>query len=170
LNAIAFWLNPPAGALLLGSFFFGGAQAGWTSYPPLSLITANTAQTMWILAIVLVGTSSILGSVNFLITIWKMRVPSLKWDQIPLFCWAMVATSILALFSTPVLAAGLILLLFDINFGTSFFPTRCGGQRDCVPAPVLVLFAPSRIPDDSAHLRHYVGGDSRPRPQADFWL
>jgi cytochrome c oxidase subunit 1 len=128
LNALAFWLNPPAGALLLGSFFFGGAQAGWTSYPPLSLITANAAQTMWILAIVLVGTSSILGSVNFLITIWKMRVPSMKWDQIPLFCWAMVATSILALFSTPVLAAGLILLLFDINFGTSFFRPDAGGN------------------------------------------
>ena len=128
LNALAFWLNPPAGALLLGSFFFGGAQAGWTSYPPLSLITANAAQTMWILAIVLVGTSSILGSVNFLVTIWKMRVPSMNWDQIPLFCWAMVATSILALFSTPVLAAGLILLLFDINFGTSFFRPDAGGN------------------------------------------
>jgi len=128
LNALAFWLNPPAGALLLGSFLFGGAQAGWTSYPPLSLITANTAQSMWILAIVLVGTSSILGAVNFLITIWKMRVPSLKWDQLPLFIWAMVATSLLALFSTPVLAAGLILLLFDINFGTSFFRPDAGGN------------------------------------------
>lgn len=128
LNAVAFWLNPPAGALLLGSFLFGGAQAGWTSYPPLSVITANTAQTMWILAIVLVGTSSILGSVNFLVTIWKMRVPSLKWDQMPLFIWAMVATSILALFSTPVLAAGLILLLFDINFGTAFFKPDQGGN------------------------------------------
>ncbi len=128
LNALAFWLNPPAGALLLASFFFGGAQAGWTSYPPLSEITANAAQTLWILAIVLVGTSSILGSVNFLVTIWKMRVPSMKWDQIPLFCWAMVATSILALFSTPVLAAGLILLMFDINFGTSFFKPDAGGN------------------------------------------
>ncbi|NJL45073.1 MAG: cytochrome c oxidase subunit I, partial [Leptolyngbyaceae cyanobacterium SM2_3_12] len=128
LNALAFWLNPPAGALIMGSFFFGGAQAGWTSYPPLSEITANLAQTMWILAIVLVGTSSILGAVNFLVTIWKMRIPSMKWDQIPLFCWAMVATSILALFSTPVLAAGMVLLLFDINFGTSFFKPDAGGN------------------------------------------
>ncbi|ASC73881.1 Cytochrome c oxidase subunit 1 [Halomicronema hongdechloris C2206] len=128
LNALAFWLNPPAGALLLGSFLFGGAQAGWTSYPPLSVITANTAQSMWILAVVLVGTSSIMGSVNFLVTIWKMRVPSMKWDQLPLFCWAMVATSFLALFSTPVLAAGLILLLFDINFGTGFFQPDAGGN------------------------------------------
>ncbi len=128
LNALAFWLNPPAGALLLASFYFGGAQAGWTSYPPLSEITANAAQTLWILSIVLVGTSSILGSVNFLVTIWKMRVPSMRWDQLPLFCWAMVATSILALFATPVLAAGLILLLFDINFGTSFFKPAAGGN------------------------------------------
>ncbi len=128
LNAIAFWLNPPAGTLLLGSFFFGGAQSGWTSYPPLSLITASTAQSMWILSIVLVGTSSILGSLNFIITIWKMRVPTMNWDQLPLFCWAILATSMLALVSTPVLAVGMILLLFDINFGTSFFQPDAGGN------------------------------------------
>lgn len=128
LNAIAFWVNPPAGALLLGSFFFGGAQSGWTSYPPLSVITANTAQSMWILSIVLVGTSSILGSLNFIVTIFKMRIPSMEWDQIPLFCWAILATSALALVSTPVLAAGLILLLFDINFGTGFFDPASGGD------------------------------------------
>jgi len=128
LNAIAFWLNPPAGALLLGSFFFGGAQSGWTSYPPLSLITANVAQTMWILSIILVGTSSILGAVNFIVTIVKMRRPGLKWGQLPLFVWAMMATSALALVSTPVLAAGLILLLFDINFGTGFFRPELGGD------------------------------------------
>ncbi len=128
LNAIAFWLNPPAGLLILASFFFGGSQSGWTAYPPLSLVTANTAQTLWILAVVLVGTSSILGSLNFVITIWKMKIPSMKWDQLPLFCWAIMATSVLALVSTPVLAAGLILLLFDLNFGTSFFKPDAGGN------------------------------------------
>ncbi|GAA6620954.1 cytochrome c oxidase subunit I [Scytonema sp. NUACC26] len=128
LNAIAFWLNPPAGLLILASFLFGGSQSGWTAYPPLSLVTANAAQTLWILAIVLVGTSSILGSLNFVITIWKMKIPSMKWDQLPLFCWAIMATSVLALVSTPVLAAGLILLLFDLNFGTSFFKPDAGGN------------------------------------------
>jgi len=128
LNAIAFWLNPPAGLLLLTSLFFGGAQSGWTAYPPLSLVTNNLGQTFWILAIVLVGTSSILGAVNFLITIYKLKIPNMRWDQVPLFCWAMVATSFLALFSTPVLAAGLILLLFDINFGTGFFRPEMGGN------------------------------------------
>jgi len=128
LNAIAFWLNPPAGLLLLLSFIFGGSQSGWTAYPPLSLVTAPTAQTLWILAIVLVGTSSILGSVNFVVTILMMKVPSMKWDQLPLFCWAILATSVLALLSTPVLAAGLVLLLFDLNFGTSFFKPDAGGN------------------------------------------
>ena len=128
LNALAFWLVPPSGALLLGSFFFGGAQSGWTSYPPLSLITANTAQSMWILSITLAGTSSILGAINFIVTLFKLRVPSMSWDKLPLFCWAILATSILALCSTPVLAIGLILLLFDINFGTSFFKPDAGGN------------------------------------------
>ncbi|MEM6840093.1 MAG: cytochrome c oxidase subunit I [Cyanobacteria bacterium P01_C01_bin.120] len=128
LNALAFWVTVPSGALIVGSFFFGGAQAGWTSYPPLSAITANTAQSMWILAIVLAGTSSILGALNFIVTIWKMRVPSMGWNDMPLFCWAIMATAVLALVSTPVLAAGLILLLFDINFGTSFFDPSRGGD------------------------------------------
>jgi cytochrome c oxidase subunit 1 len=128
LNAIAFWLNPPAGGLLLASFLFGGSQSGWTAYPPLSLITANTAQSMWILSIVLVGTSSILGALNFVVTILKLKVPSMKWTEMPLFCWAILATSVLALLSTPVLAAGLVLLLFDINFGTSFFKPDAGGN------------------------------------------
>ncbi len=128
LNAIAFWVNPPAGIILMSSFFFGGAQSGWTSYPPLSVITANTAQSMWILSIVLAGTSSILGSLNFVVTILKMKVPSMKWDQLPLFCWSILATSVLALVSTPVLAVGLTLLLFDINFGTSFYKPDQGGN------------------------------------------
>ena len=117
VNAIAFWLNSVAGLLLLLSFIFGGSQSGSTAY-----------QTLWILAIVLVGISSVLGSLNFVITILMMKVPSMKWDQVPLFCWAILATSILALLSTPVLAAGLVVLLFDINLGTSFFKPDAGGN------------------------------------------
>ncbi len=128
LNAISFWLNPVAALLMGVSLYFGGAQSGWTAYPPLSLITNNLGQSFWILSIVFVGTSSILGAINFLVTIFKMRTPSMKWDEMPLFCWAMIATSALALFSTPVLAIGLTLLLFDINFGTGFFRPEMGGD------------------------------------------
>ena len=128
LNAIAFWLNPPAGALLIASLALGGAQSGWTAYPPLSIITNNGGQSLWIISIVLVGTSSILGALNFIATILKMKVTRMKWGQLPLFCWAILATSVLALCSTPVLAAGLIMLLFDINFGTGFFRPEMGGD------------------------------------------
>ncbi|MBS3027431.1 MAG: cbb3-type cytochrome c oxidase subunit I [Dolichospermum sp. DET50] len=128
LNAIAFWLNLVAGLLLLLSFIFSNYHSNWTTYPPLSLITANNAQSLWILSIILGVISSILDSINFVITILMMKVPSMKWDQIPLFCWAILGTSILAILSTPILAVGLFLLLFDINFGTSFFKPDADGN------------------------------------------
>jgi cytochrome c oxidase subunit I len=128
LNAIAFWLNPVAGLLLLLSFIFSSSHFNWTAYPPLSLITANNTQSLWILSIILIITSSIFSSLNFVITILMMKVNSMKWDQIPLFCWGILATSILLLLSTPVLAVGLFLLLFDINFGTSFLQPDAGGK------------------------------------------
>jgi cytochrome c oxidase subunit I len=129
LNALAFWLNPPAVVMIVLSFVLGGgAQAGWTSYPPLSEITAPVAQSFWILALVFVGSSSIMGGLNFLITIYKLKVPSMKWIQVPLFCWAIVAASLIALIATPPLTIGLLMLFFDINFGTSFFKPEAGGS------------------------------------------
>ncbi len=128
LNAVAFWLTPPGGILLLSSFFVGAPQSGWTSYPPLSLISGVWGEEIWILSVLLVGTSSILGAVNFITTILKMRIPDMDIHSMPLFCWAMLATSTLALLSTPVLAAALILLSFDLIAGTSFFNPTGGGD------------------------------------------
>jgi cytochrome c oxidase subunit I len=127
LNALAFWLNPPAALLLAVSFVYGGAQAGWTSYPPLSEITAPQAQVLWVGALILIGTSSIMGSLNFLVTIWKMRVPSLPLLKMPLFCWSIIAAAVIALIGTPPLTIGLLLLTFDILFGTSFYKPDAGG-------------------------------------------
>jgi cytochrome c oxidase subunit I len=127
LNALAFWLNPPAALLLAVSFVYGGAQAGWTSYPPLSEITAPQAQVFWVGALILIGTSSIMGSLNFLVTIWKMRVPSLPLLKMPLFCWSIIAAAVIALIGTPPLTIGLLLLTFDILFGTSFYKPDAGG-------------------------------------------
>jgi cytochrome c oxidase subunit I len=128
LNAVAFWMLPPAGLMLISSFYFGTAQAGWTSYPPLSLTTGKVGEAIWILSLLLVGTSSILGGMNFMTTILKMRVPSMKMMQMPLFCWAMIATSALILIATPILAGALILLSFDLLAGTAFFNPTGGGQ------------------------------------------
>jgi cytochrome c oxidase subunit 1 len=130
LNAIAFWIIPPAGILLMSSFFVGPSSAGWTSYPPLSLITNKAGEAIWILSVILLGTSSIMAGLNFLVTILKMRIPGMGLNQMPLFCWAMLATSALQLIATPVLTGAMVLLGFDLLVGTAFFnPT---GQGDPV--------------------------------------
>lgn len=128
LNAVAFWLIPPGGLLLLASFLIEAPQAGWTSYPPLSLMTGKVGEEIWILSILLLGTSSILGAVNFSVTIFKMRIPTMGLNDMPLMCWAMIAASALILLSTPVLAAALILLSFDLLAGTNFFNPTGGGD------------------------------------------
>jgi cytochrome c oxidase subunit I len=128
LNAVAFWMLPPAGIMLMSSFFFGTAQAGWTSYPPLSLMNGKIGEGIWIMSLLLAGTSSILGGINFITTILNMRVPSMKMMQMPLFCWAMLSTSALMIIATPILAGALILLSFDLIAGTAFFNPTGGGQ------------------------------------------
>ena len=129
LNAIAFWIIPPAGLLLLSSFLVGAPGAGWTSYPPLSTMSAGKAgEAIWIMSVLLLGTSSILAAVNFIVTIVKMRTPGMGYNQMPLFCWSMLATSALALIATPVLAGALILLAFDLLAGTAFFNPTGGGD------------------------------------------
>ncbi|NEP03177.1 MAG: cytochrome c oxidase subunit I [Symploca sp. SIO2E9] len=128
LNAVAFWMLPPGGLLLLAGFFVGAPEAGWTSYPPLSLVSSHDGQLLWILSILLIGTSSILGAINFVTTILKMRIPSMNLHQMPLFCWSMLAVSALVISSTSVLAGGAVLLAFDLVAGTSFFRPTGGGD------------------------------------------
>lgn len=128
LNAVAFWMIPVGGILLLSSFFVGAAEAGWTSYPPLSLTTGKAGEFIWILSLLILGTSSILGALNIGTTILKMRVPGMGLNQMPLFCWSMLATSALQLLATPVLAAALLLLSFDLLAGTNFFNPVGGGD------------------------------------------
>jgi cytochrome c oxidase subunit I len=128
LNAIAFWLIPPAGVLLLCSFFVGPASAGWTSYPPLSLTVNKAGEAIWIAGVIVLGTSSIMAGLNFVVTILKMRIPSMPLKKMPLFCWAMLATSALQLTATPVLTGAMILLAFDLLIGTAFFNPTGGGD------------------------------------------
>ena len=129
LNAVAFWLLPPAGLLLISSYFVSGAsQSGWTAYPPLSISTPAIGQIIWIMSVLLVGASSIFGAVNFIATVLKLRRPGLGLFQLPMFCWAMLGTSILVVAATPVLAGALMLLSMDIVAGTGFFNPALGGN------------------------------------------
>ncbi|AFY68507.1 cytochrome c oxidase, subunit I [Thalassoporum mexicanum PCC 7367] len=129
LNAIAFWMIPPASILFMSSFFFGLPSTGWTAYPPLSILTEqHVGQAIWIFSVLLFGTSSILAAINFIVTIISMRMPGMDIFSMPLFCWAMLATSFLVAIATPVLAGALILLAFDLLGGTNFFNPTGGGN------------------------------------------
>ena len=128
LNAVAFWMVPPGGLLLLSSLLIETPGAGWTSYPPLSTMSGQVGQMIWILSVLVLGTSSILGALNFLTTLLTMRIKDMTFFDMPLFCWAMLATSAMVLISTPVLAGALILLSFDLIAGTAFFNPTGGGD------------------------------------------
>ncbi len=128
LNAFAFWMIPPAGLLLLLGYFSGQAQAGWTSYPPLSTLFSGDGQTMWAMALHLLGASSILGGINFIVTILNMRPEGMTMWRMPLFCWAILATSIIVVMATPFLAGALTLQLLDRVGGTGFFNPARGGD------------------------------------------
>ncbi|NDJ62692.1 MAG: cytochrome c oxidase subunit I [Chloroflexi bacterium] len=128
LNAFAFWLIPPAGVLMLAGWFVGQAEAGWTSYPPLSTMFSGDGQTLWAVSLHLLGISSILGAINFIVTIKNMRPAGMGWFQMPLFVWAMLATSIIIVMATPFLAGALTLLILDRVAGTAFFNPAEGGD------------------------------------------
>jgi cytochrome c oxidase subunit I len=135
INALSFWMLPLAGILLLSGFLTGGvAQAGWTSYSPLAqdkpLSSTGPGQDLWIMALVLIGTSSILGGINFLVTIFKMRAPGMTLFRMPILVWTVLVTSVLVVLATPVLASALIMLFIDRNFahGAFFDPVVGGGS------------------------------------------
>ncbi|MCL4248401.1 MAG: cytochrome c oxidase subunit I [Anaerolineae bacterium] len=128
LNAFAFWLIPPAGMLMILGYFVGQTEAGWTSYPPLSTLFSGDGQTLWALSLHLLGISSILGSINFIVTIRNMRPAGMGYFQMPLFVWAVLATSIIVVMATPFLAGALTLLILDRVAGTAFFNPAQGGD------------------------------------------
>ena len=132
INALSFWMLPLGGILLFLGFATGGAaSAGWTSYAPLSedraLGSVGSGQDLWIMGLTLIGTSSILGGINFLVTIFKMRAPGLTMFRMPILVWTVLVTSILQVMATPVLTSALIMLFIDRNYGGHFFDPSNGG-------------------------------------------
>jgi cytochrome c oxidase subunit 1 len=128
INALSFWLIPPAGLLMFAGFLFGGAaDVGWTAYSPLAMQT-GVGLDLWIIAVIILGISSTIGAVNFMVTMFRMRAPGMTMFRMPIFCWTMMVTAVLTLLATPVLAAGLSMLYIDRNFGGSFFDPQGGGN------------------------------------------
>lgn len=131
LNMASYWLYFVGGVAMLASFFVpgGAAKSGWTSYPPLANISDIgpgyhwffNGQTIWLLSMVILIFSSLLGSVNFISTIVQLRAPGLTWMRLPFFCWAQLVTAYLLLLAFPPLQAAGLMQTMDRLAGTSFF-------------------------------------------------
>jgi cytochrome c oxidase subunit 1 len=123
VNNWAFWMLPPAALLLWGSFFTaeGAPGVGWTLYAPLSSTFAPSSIDYVILAIHIMGLSSILGALNIILTILKKRVEGMRLWDMPLFTWTWLITAFLLLLAMPTLAVAVTMLLTDRHLGTSFF-------------------------------------------------
>jgi len=151
LNMASYWVYFTGGVVMLASFFApgGAASSGWTSYAPLS-VTATQGQTWWLVGMVLLITSSLLGSVNFIVTILHLRAKGMTMFRLPFFVWAQFVTSFLLLLAFPPLEAAGVLQLMDRVAGTSFF----------MPQGLVV----------SGVVQDYAGGGSPLLWQHLFWF
>ena len=111
------------GTIMFVSFFIpgGAAQSGWTSYPPLAEVVPTNGQTFWLIGMVFLITSSLLGAINFIATVIQLRAPGMTWMRLPFFVWAQFVTAFLLLLAFPPLEAAAVMQLMDKVAHTSFF-------------------------------------------------
>jgi len=124
VNALSFWLIPPAGAIM----WLGAANIGWTGYTPLSAYEPGIGVDMWIVGLQLIGISSTAGAINFIVTILRHHAPGITLKNLSLFVWSILVTAGITLVATPVLAAGAFVLLLDRHGITAFLSPKVGGD------------------------------------------
>ncbi|WP_347860688.1 cytochrome c oxidase subunit I [Salimicrobium sp. PL1-032A] len=130
LNSLGFWLFLFGGLLLNVSWFTGGApDAGWTNYAPLSTTSPGHGVDYYVMGLQISGAGTLIGGINFLVTIINMRAPGMTYMRMPLFTWTSFITSVLILFAFPALTVGLFLMMFDRMFGSAFFDVTAGGNE-----------------------------------------
>ena len=128
INMLSYWFFFTATIILLCSLFVetGPASAGWTIYPPLSALPqaipgSGLGQDLWLIAMTLFIVSSLLGGLNYIVTILNLRTKGMSMNRLPLTMWALLIVAILGVLSFPVLLSASLLLIFDRSFGTSFY-------------------------------------------------
>lgn len=127
LNLASYYVFLAGASLAAYTLFSKGVDTGWTFYAPYSIRT-GTAASYVLMGAFIMGFSSIFTGLNFIVTIHKLRAPGLTWDRLPLFCWALYATSIIQVLATPVLAITLLLLVFERATGIGIFDPKIGGD------------------------------------------
>lgn len=137
LNMLSYWFFFMSSIVMVGSIFIEGgpASAGWTIYPPLSALPqaipgSGLGMTLWLVSMALFIVGSLLGSLNYIVTIVNLRTKGMSMTRLPLTIWAFFITAILGVLSFPVLFSAALLLIFDRSFGTSFYLSDIyiGGQ------------------------------------------
>lgn len=126
INALSYWLTPPVALLMIIAVFSGGFDFGWTAYPPLS-VEEGTGRLLFLMAFFTFGLSSILGGLNILATVIRLRAPGMSWDRIPIFTWGIFSISFLSLIFTQFIATALLMVILDRAAGTAFFAPDQGG-------------------------------------------
>ena len=184
LNMLSYWLYLAGGLVMIAGFFLpgGAAASGWTSYPPLADHRDRRARRPGSSACSLLVTSSLVGSINIIVTILQLRAPGLTLMRLPFFIWAQLVTSFLLLLAFPPLQAAAILQLMDRLAGTSFFlpsglvvsgqalQVQRRRQPDPLAAPVLVPRASRGLRPDPAGARHRRRGHREHDAQAALGL
>ena len=128
LNLASWYLYILGGLFTVGALVAGGVDTGWTFYTPFSTMFSNSHVFAAVAGVFVVGFSSILTGLNFIVTIHKMRAPGMTWFRLPLFVWSMYATSIIFLLATPVLAMTLFLIAIERLLGVGVFDPALGGD------------------------------------------
>jgi len=128
LNMLSYWFFAAAGLVMLSSLFVqtGPFSGGWVAYAPLSAVRdaspgSKTGMDLWLIAMILFVVSSLMGGLNYVATVLNMRTKGMSMTRLPLTIWALFFTAVIGILSFPVLFSGFILLIFDRNFGTSFY-------------------------------------------------
>lgn len=163
MNMWSYWMWLSGAVCFLSSFFVegGAAGAGWTGYPPLSVIQDGNGVNLWAFGVIFSGFGGVMGAVNYITTIIKLRAPGMTFFRMPLVVWSLFITSILTLLATPVLASNLIMLFLDRVAGTSFFL-----PDNLVKAGAIYTGPNATVAAESA----YAGGGQVLMFQHIFWF
>ena len=148
LNLWSFYLYLMGALFALFSIIYHAVDTGWTFYAPYSTESTNSAVIPMVFGVFLLGFSSILTGINFIVSIHKLRAKGMTWSRVNLLVWSLYATSIIQILASPVIGITLLLLIAEKTMNIGFFSPSFGGRSCFISTFFLVLLSSSRLCDD----------------------